>query len=88
VAKSYRKGSLDVAALRGVSLRVSRGGLLAVQGPSGCGKTTLLNMVGLLDEPTQQAFDSAVAHGFPNDGWDGQIRGWDDRRVYNALAGR
>jgi len=35
-----------------------------------------------------QAFDSAFEHGFPNDGWDGQIRARDVRRVYNALPGR
>jgi len=39
-------------------------------------------------ESPRQAFDSDFAHGFPNDGWDGQIRARDARRVYNALPGR
>jgi len=53
VEKTYRKGSVEIGALRGVSLSVERHGLVSVCGPSGCGKTTLLNMIGLLDEPTR-----------------------------------
>jgi putative ABC transport system ATP-binding protein len=49
VKKTYRTGSIEVAALRGVNLQVARGEFLAIAGPSGCGKTTLLNIIGGLD---------------------------------------
>ena len=38
--------------LKGVSLRVARGGTVAILGPSGCGKSTLLNIIGSLDKPS------------------------------------
>jgi len=52
VEKVYRVGSMDVAALRGVSLDLEEGEFLAIMGPSGCGKSTLLHLLGGLLTPS------------------------------------
>ena len=49
VVKTYQTDNLEVQALRGVSLAVPRGDMVAIMGPSGCGKTTLLNCLSGLD---------------------------------------
>jgi putative ABC transport system ATP-binding protein len=52
ITKRYQKGGGPVVhALRGVSLAIGRGELVAIAGASGSGKSTLMNVLGLLDRP-------------------------------------
>ena len=53
VNKIYRTKEIETLALENVNLNVEKGEFLSVMGPSGCGKSTMLNIMGLLDDPTQ-----------------------------------
>jgi putative ABC transport system ATP-binding protein len=67
IEKTYRRGSENVRALRGVDLTILTGELLAITGPSGAGKTTLLHILGCLDQPTKGdlSFDGVSTASMP-----------------------
>jgi putative ABC transport system ATP-binding protein len=51
--KVYHYSNVYTVALGGINMEVDKGEFVAIMGPSGCGKTTLLNILGLLDNPSE-----------------------------------
>ena len=52
IKKSFFKGQQEVEVLSGVNLSIEQGKTIAIIGPSGTGKTTLLQILGMLDQPS------------------------------------
>lgn len=56
ITKAYPLGENKLVVLKGISLSIGRGEFVSIMGPSGSGKSTLMNIIGLLDTPTDGSY--------------------------------
>ena len=56
ITKKYGYGDAEFFALKNFDLTIKQGEFIIIMGPSGCGKTTLLDIIGLLDRPTEGSY--------------------------------
>ncbi len=75
--KSYQVGPTVLDVLKGISITVEKGELLAIVGPSGCGKSTLMNIIGLLDKPSSGSYHI-----------EGEKIGYDDDRILSSIRNK